>query len=163
MREEAMNNQTVLTPQDFVRDLLPVYELDLAMQMLLKADLPFEFREDIVKAVRQAIEAKVAKYSTITQNTGLELLEKTTQDTFRASGADSPRELMLAVAYRNLKMVEYGWIADPQEQGVLVAMACAMEAEQDGEHWPPEKPCRIMADKMITCLKFSGMYNFAMH
>lgn len=162
--------KTHATVEDFVRDLLPIYDLEVACQFCREdRERPMGFREDVVTAMQRAIEAKVEKYPRLQQLGFLPKLESVSETVRKASGCDNARQLLLATAYRNMKMAETGWIADPQSQEVLCAMLFANEAEEEDKHndgeknWPSMREAKIAADRMITALRYQGLYAVLLH
>lgn len=160
MKKNPAPKPTPLEAQEeaFVRALLPVYDLDFVRGRLAENDPPYEFRQDVVTAIHRAIEAKVERFPHLVRNLGLTKLERVSDDCLKSSNADDARQLMLAVAYRNLKMLEIGWLTDPRDQAVLVALLLTDEAEQDGEEWGNIQAAKLCADKMIRWLRWSGLY-----
>lgn len=147
----------------FIADLLPLYDIDFLMQKLKTATPPFEFRQDVITAVHRGIQRKVETYPKLRLDGWLELLESTSDGVLKTCGVGDAKTALLAVAYRNLKMLEYGWIKDPQDQGVLVSMLITLEAEQDGEFWGDVIPAKRAADKMLKYLTWKGLYLEALH
>lgn len=142
----------------FVRDLLPMYDLDFARMRLEKEKEPYHLRKDVVLGLTRGQEAAVKRYVPFVRHDGLDKLEKTSDAVRKTAQAKDAKQLLLAIAYRNLKMVEIGWIKDKTSQGVLVSLMLTNEAETDGEYWGDTAAARKCAENMIKHLKWSGLY-----